>query len=83
MFATLVGINISRFLEKKFSKSIINEFGYIGRNSIIYVCLNQLIIIGMTRVVSVLKLSEVIDKRLILTVLTRIFQNRIYVNYEY
>lgn len=66
VFATLVGINISRFLEKKFSKSIINEFGYIGRNSIIYVCLNQLIIIGMTRVVSVMKLSEVIDKCIIL-----------------
>lgn len=66
VFATLVGINISRFLEKKFSKSVINEVSYIGRNSIIYVCLNQLIIMGMTRMVSVLEFSKVINKCIIL-----------------
>ena len=56
----------SSILDKCSVCNIINELGYIGRNSIIYVCLNQLIIIGMTRVVSVLKFSEVIDKCIIL-----------------
>lgn len=66
VFATLVGINISRFLEKKFPKSVINELSYIGRNSILYVCLNQLIIMGITRLVSVLEFSKVVNKCIIL-----------------
>lgn len=64
--ATLVGINISRFCEICFMKSIINELEYIGRNSIIYVCLNQLIIMLVVNFVNVLDFPRVLNKGIIL-----------------
>ncbi|MDE6566763.1 MAG: acyltransferase family protein [Lachnospiraceae bacterium] len=69
----IVGINISKWLDKKLPDPIKSIFTFIGKNSIVYVCLNQLVIhvvlVRMQRVCSYEYLCKILSMPLILFIL--------------
>lgn len=59
--ATVVGLNLSRLLCCKFSKSIIiNYFSWIGNNSIVFLCCNHLPILFVSRLLLRFGLSNTV-----------------------
>ena len=84
----IICLNISAFLDKHFFQPVDNILGYIGRNSIVYLCLNQITILFLSsfiekiiiQVVDVyeiitIKIIELIFVLLILWVITEVFNH--------
>ena len=53
VFASIIGMNIAKKIEKILGNSVVNRyFKSVGRNSIVYLCLNQIIILGSKKVIN-------------------------------
>lgn len=61
LFAIIIGMKLSQNIEKYFPKTLGKMFEYCGRNSIVFVCLNQLPIFLMNRSSKIMGLN--IEKR--------------------
>ena len=58
LVSSVVGLNLSKLIHSYFKNSKLDShLQYIGRNSIIYVCMNQIVIHAATRLVSFLARS--------------------------
>lgn len=76
-------LNISKFIEKKIDKKFWKWISYIGKNSIVYLCLNQLTILLFAKLFNmiafnILAISNI--SKLILTLVTLHIVNKILVN---
>ena len=68
ILATVVGINLCKILEEKNFKFGLKRLSYIGQNSIVYVCLNQLTIIFVTCLIGKHILPKIIYKIIVLVI---------------
>lgn len=65
--AIVAGWNISRYVEKrlaseKFLSTVSNWLKGIGKNSIVYLCLNQMVILAVTKVMNMVGINGLIAK---------------------
>ncbi|MCI8725445.1 MAG: acyltransferase family protein [Hungatella sp.] len=65
---TLVGANVSKMIKDKFPNRIKHMLLTIGRNSIIYLCLNQVIILAFMEITQWLHLPRLLSKVFILII---------------
>ncbi|KEZ91204.1 acyltransferase family protein [Lacrimispora celerecrescens] len=62
ILAIIIGINLSKYLERSLLKSVHGFLLFIGRNSIVYLCLNQLIILCVRKTIRVVGLPLITTK---------------------
>ena len=62
VLSVIVGINLSKLFVSYAPEKIVLFLASIGKNSIVYLCFNQIIIMVLSKFISFLKLPTVVSK---------------------
>ncbi len=68
VLATVIGINIAKYVERFTPRKVCKILSSIGQNSIVYLCLNQIVILVVTKMVGIVVSSAIISKLMILII---------------